>query len=79
MNEIPDDIMEAAKGALNSAVSAAMGGDPQPSVFIASAILAERSRAASTARSWAHTCRKVGQSEGADVAEDIAKCIEEGK
>jgi len=49
------------------------------SMTISRAILAERQRAAKTARSWGETCRKVGQAEGADVAEDIAKCIEEGK
>ena len=79
--EIPRDVMKAAWDAAGHVY------DPENSPgshryvrdIFERAILAERKRAAATARSWGQTCRKVGQSEGADVAEDIALCIEEGK
>lgn len=77
MNEIPDDIMEAAKGALNSAVSAAMGGDPQPSVFIAKALLAERERCAAVAIEYDGGGRK--NNDVGWALSDVAAAIRQGQ
>lgn len=76
MSEYPEDIMEKALGITASAF---LQKHEDLARKVASAILAERERSASTARRWAETCRRAGQAEGADVADDIAKCIAEGK
>lgn len=39
------------------------------------AVLAERERCAKIAESWARSCRRVGQNQGADVARDVASVI----